>query len=142
MPIRNFITRTEADEHDAVMDAIAGRENELASYDANVEGYTKQIAAMNAALPAEWPAELAKFKGKSNEQIFAMGASDADALLASQLNHRERVKLLLFTEQAERRKSEGSYAHCLSCLPTDPAKLQAAKDRYDIKKAAQKAKNP
>jgi len=138
---RNFMTRTEADEHDAVMDAVAGRENELASYDANVAGYEKQITAMNAALPAEWPAELAKYKGKSNEQIFAMGAADADADLASQLNHRERVRMLLFTEKAERRKSELAYNHAVSQLPADPAKLNAAKTRFEATKAARKAKN-
>lgn len=138
---RNFITRSEDDEHDAVMDALHGRENELASYDANVEGYTKQIAAMDAELPAVWPEALLKFKGKSNEQIHAIGGSMEDMLLASKLNHRERVRMLLFTEQAERRKSEHAYNHCLDCLPKNPAKLEAAKQRHAAKRAAQKAKN-
>lgn len=142
MPKRNFLTLNEDDEHDAIMDAVHGRENELRSYDANVEGYEKQLVAMNAELPADWPAELLKFKGKSNEQIHAIGGTMDNMLLASKLNHRERVKMLLFTEQAERRKSEHAYNHCLDCLPKDANKLKAAKDRHAVKRAAQKAKNP
>ena len=63
---RAFLTRTPTDEHDAVVEAVAGRENELASYDSNVLGYQQQLATLNAALPAAWPAELTKFKGKAS----------------------------------------------------------------------------
>lgn len=138
---RNFLTRTEDDEHDATMDALHGRENELASYDANVEGYTQQLAAMDAELPKVWPDGLAKYRGKSNEQIYAISGSTEDMLLASKLNHRERVRMLLFTEQAERRKSEAAYNHCKCCLPKDEVILAAAMDRHALKRAAQKAKN-
>jgi hypothetical protein len=139
---RQFLTRTEADEHDAVMEALAGRENELASYDANVVSYAQQLVGMDATLPPEWPAELVRLQGKSNEQIFAIGTRGDDAILASQLNHRERVRMLLFTETAERAKSETAYEHCLHCLPVDPVEKQAALDRYIAKEAAQRAKSP
>lgn len=137
---RQFLTRQETDEHDAIVEAVAGRENELASYDNNVTGYEKQIAVLNSQLPAEWPETLLKFKGKSNEQIYIMDGTDADKQLASSLNHRERVKMLLFTEKAERAKSELAYNHCLDCLPKDNGKKKAAFDRYQTKLAAQKAK--
>jgi hypothetical protein len=141
MANRNFLTRTKEDDHDAVMDAVHGRENELASYDANVEGYTQQLTVMDAELPKEWPKGLLKFKGKTNEQLFAIGGTTEELELASRLNHRERVRMLLFTEKAERRKSEGSYSHCLDSLPKDTVELEAAKQRHAAKIAAQKAKN-
>lgn len=139
---RAFLTRTNTDDHDLIIEAVAGRENELASYDRNVAGYEQQLSTLNAALPADWPAALVKFKGKANETIAAMGGSDADLLLASQLNHRDRVKLLLFTEKAERAKSELAYNHALTLVPTNAAEKKAALDRYSVKVAAQKAKNP
>lgn len=138
---REFLTRTEDDEHDATMDALHGRENELASYDANIEGYTQQLAVMDEKLPKTWPNELEKFKGKSNEQIYVIGGSMEDMLLASKLNYRDRVRMLLFTEQAECRKSEAAYEHCKCCLPKDEAILASAMDRHCAKRAAQKAKN-
>ena len=138
---RAFLTRNPADEHDAVVEAVAGRENELASYDSNVAGYEQQLATLNAALPADWPPELVKFKGRASEQLAAMGGTDAELLLASQLNHRDRVKFLLFTEKAERAKSELAYSHALSQLPPNAGDKKAALDRYAAKKAAQKAKN-
>ena len=139
---RAFLTRSLTDEHDAVVEAVAGRENELASYDSNVAGYQQQLATLNVTLPADWPPELVKFKGKASEQLAAMGGTDAELLQASKLNHRDRVKFLLFTEQAERAKSELSYNYSLTQLPTKPADLQAALDRYAVKRAAQRAKNP
>ena len=139
---RTFLTRNTADDHDSIIEAVAGRENELASYDRNVAGYEQQLATLNATLPNDWPAELVKFKGKANEQIAAIGGSDADLLLASQLNHRDRVKLLLFTEKAERSKSELAYNHALTLVPSNQAEKKAALDRYTAKVTAQKAKNP
>lgn len=136
MPVRNFMTRDSIKEEDAIVDAVAGRENELASYDANIESYTRQLVALDAALPAEWPPNLAPFRGKSNEQIFAIGGSKEDMLLASQMNHRERVRMLLFTENAEMRKSEQAYAQHKALLPTDATKRQAAIERYKTKQAA------
>ena len=138
---RAFLTRTKDDEHDAVVEAVAGRENELASYDANVAAYEQQLVEM-AALPLEWPVELAKFRGKASEQLAAMGGTDAELLMASQLNHRDRVKFLLFTEKAERAKSELAYNYCLSQLPTNPVEKKAALERYVAKVIARKAKNP
>lgn len=135
---RKFLTRSVQDEIDAVMDAVAGRENELASYDANIEAYTQQLATLDATLPIEWPADLLKYRGRSNEEIVCSGAVESEASTASQMNHRDRVRMLLFTEKAECRKSELAYCHCLECLPADAVELQAALDRYAAKAAAQK----
>lgn len=138
---RAFLTRTPDDDHDAVVEALAGRENELASYDSNVEGYQQQLATMNLTLPADWPAELIKFKGRASEQLAVIGGSDSELLLAAQLNHRDRIRQLLFTEQAERAKSELAYKFCLTQLPANPAAKKAALDRYVAKMVARKAKN-
>lgn len=136
MANRAFLFRSAEDQIDNLMDALVGREHELASYDANIENYTAQLAVMDAELPSEWPEELTKFKGLSNEQVFLMGAAGETAELVSQLNHRERLRMLLFTEKAECRKSEQSYNQCLSCLPKDEVVLQAAKDRCAARIAA------
>lgn len=134
---RNFITRKENDDHDAIVDAVAGRENELASYDTNIAAYTQQLIDMDTALPPTWVG-LERYEGKSAEQIFLIGGTSEEQLLASKLNHRTRVRLLLFTEQVERNKSEVAYAHCKSMLPTDDQKLTDALIRYEMKKAARK----
>lgn len=134
---REFITRDQDHDDDLIMESIAAREQELASYDANVEIYTAQIATLKAdnSFPNEMPAELASLKGKNNEQIKAMGVSDADALKASQCNHLARVQTLHFTEQAERRKSELAYQSLLDMLPAG-ARRDAALARYQAKQAA------
>ena len=136
---RQFLTRSETDEHDAIIEAVAGRENELASYDANVDAYTQQLTAMDLALPATWIG-LEQYQGKSAEQIFAIGGTSAIQLLAAKMNHRERVRMLLFTENVERTKSEAAYSFSKSQLPVDPIKLNAGLARYAAKVAAQRAR--
>lgn len=122
---RNFLTLSNDDVDDKLIEAIAGREQELASYDANIEAYASMLADMDAELPAQWPSELLKFKGKSSEQIYAIGGTDEQMILASKLNHRDRIKMLHFTEQAEMRKSEAAYSKALKKLPAG-AKRDAA----------------
>lgn len=137
---RHFITRDHDADDDHIMESIAAREQELASYDANVDIYATQIVTLKAdkSFPNEMPAEMAALKGKTNEQIKAMGVSDADALKASQCNHLCRVETLHFTEQAERRKSELAYQALLEKLPAG-ARRDAALARYQAKEAARKA---
>lgn len=113
---RTFLTRSSDDEDDHIVANIASREEELSSYDANIAIYTQQLASLTE-VPEKIPAELERFKGKTNEQIFALGATPEEAAAASMFNHRERIKLLLFTEQAERKKSELAYDSLLAALP-------------------------
>lgn len=125
MAPRKFLVYSKEERDCCLVDAIDGREREIASYEANIDGYTSQLLDLEASLPKMWPDNLVRFRGKSNEQLFAHGMSDditqEDMILVSSLNHRDRIKLLLFTERAELAKSEASYKHCLSCLPTDQA---------------------
>jgi hypothetical protein len=137
---REFITRTPDDDDDAAIDAVAGREQELASYDANVDAYTAQLVSMDSALPAEWPEGLQRYKGKSNEQIAVIGGELADMELAAAMNHRDRVRMLLFTEKAERAKSEAAYAYSLTLLPKNQAKRTAAINRQKARIEARKAR--
>lgn len=137
---REFITRDQDADDDLIMESIAAREQELGSYDANVTIYEQQATTLKAdeSFPNKMPDELASLKGKTNEQIKAMGVSDADALKASQVNHLARVEMLHFTEQAERRKSELAYQALLDMLPAGPRR-DAALARYQAKEAARKA---
>lgn len=126
---RNFLTRSEIDAEDSIVDALAGRENELASYDANIDAYTQQLVAMDAVLPSTWDG-LEQYKGKSGEQVFTIGGTPEQQALAAKMNHRERVRMLLFTEQVECSKSEAAYQCCVDKLPVDKTQLTAALDRY------------
>lgn len=129
---REFLTRTQNDDDDHIAANIASREAELAAYDANIVLYTQQLAALTD-VPETIPTELERFKGKANEQIFALGATAEEAASASDWNHRERIKLLLFTEQAECKKSELAYAALLDALP-EGARRTAALERLAAKK--------
>lgn len=137
--VREFLTRSQDHDDDLIMESIAAREQELASYDANVDVYASQIDVLtkDASFPNEMPAEMINLKGKTNEQIKAAGVSDEDALKASQINHLKRVETLHFTEQAERRKSELAYQSLLEMLPEGPRR-DAALARYQAKEAARK----
>ena len=110
---------------------IDARERELASYDRNIESYTSQVASMKD-VPKDWPPEVVRFRGMTNEDIKRAGATDEEASLASQLNHRDRVELLLFTEKAEMRKSEAAYTAQLEQL-TDTSRRNGAVARHKAK---------
>ena len=123
---RAFLTRTPDDDDDLIMESIASREQELASYDANVTVYLDQIAALDAAgVPLEMPPALAHFKGMPNEEVLRAGVSEADATVISSVNHNCRVRLLLFTERAELKKSEMAYQALLNALPMGPRRATA-----------------
>lgn len=136
MATREFITRSADHDDDLLMESIAARESELASYDANVAIYETQCATLKAdgSFPNEMPAELAALKGKTNEQLMAMGVPEADAETACCVNHLCRVSTLLFTEKAERRKSELAYQALLEKLPAGERR-DAALARYQAKQA-------
>ena len=129
MPIR-FLTRSASVSEDELARAVIDRENSLASYQANLDGYKQQIAALQDLPP--WPNNLLQFKGKQNEQLLAMGASAEEAQLASRLNHRDRINLLAFTEAAEMWKCEVTHKTLVSQI-TDEAKFLAAVERVRAK---------
>ena len=129
MPIR-FLTRSESISDDDLARAVIDRENELANYQANLNGYKQQVAALHDLPP--WPNNLLQFKGKQHEQILAMGASEGDAQLASKLNYRDRLNHLAFTEAAEMWKCEVTHKTLVSQI-TDEAKFLAAVERVRAK---------
>ncbi len=75
---RAFLTRSNDDDDDHLMANIASREHELASYDANIAIYDDQLKSMSR-IPDAIPDGLLSFRGKTNEQIIAMGATDEQA---------------------------------------------------------------
>lgn len=139
MAKRVFLTRTEEDDDDHIMEAIASREQELAMYDTNIDSYTEQLA-MITDVPEDLTGGLERYKGKANEQIILAGANTEDALTASQFNHRERIKMLLFTENAEMKKSELAYMALLNKLP-EGERRNAAFNRYQVKLEESKLSN-
>ena len=132
---RKFITRVDDDHDSELAQSIADRENELASYYRNIESYTAQLEAMSD-VEQEWPAELVRFRGKSNDQIMVLDVSPEDAEKASELNHRDRLKRLLFTEGAEAAKSEIAYDALLKMLPEGPRR-DAAFAKLSLSKGSQ-----
>lgn len=129
---RTFITRNDDDDDDHVAANIKSREQELACYYTNITSYESQIEAMKD-LPDELPDELSKFKGKSAEQLAPLGATGEQASVAQRWNWRERLRVLLVTENAECAKSELAYDTLLAALPAGPRRT-AALDRLAAKK--------
>ena len=132
---RTFLTRSSNDDDDHVAENISGREQELWCYYTNIQSYTEQIAAMSD-LPDDLVDDLAKFKGKQAEQIQAMGATPEQLALATRWNWRERLRVLLVTENAECAKSELAYDALLVALPKGTRRADALA-RLAARKAAQ-----
>ena len=121
---RAFLINDDDANDDELVAGIDAREKELATYDRNIDSFARQLAGMSN-LPEDWPPGIVMLRGMPNERIQALAATEADALLASMLNHRDRLRLLLFTETAEMRKSEKAYEAILSQFPDSPRRAQA-----------------
>ena len=108
-----------AQQHDSnIADALVMRERELYQYDLNIGNYS----AMLQSLPdGEWPEQIAQFKGKPLDQV----PDELDAEVET-YNYRDKLKMLLRTETAERNKSFLVYQTLLAKMPTDQAELAAA----------------
>jgi len=133
---RTFLTRKADDDDDHLAENIASREHELSCYYTNIQSYAEQIAAMSD-LPDDLIDDLAKFKGKQAEQIQAMGATQEQIDVATRWNWRERLRVLIVTENAECAKSELAYDALLAALPKGTRRT-AALERLALKQAAAK----
>ena len=130
---RQFLIRSDKYDEIEIVAEIAAREAELYSYDVNIASYTGQLATLNKQLPQEWPAHLIQYKGAPNEHMFKLASTQQEAHVVSMLNHRDRIELLLFTEQAERAKTELAYNYAVSKLPRNLKDKQNIFDRYMAK---------
>lgn len=132
---RQFLTRMNDDDDDHLAANIASREQELACYDTNIAMFEAQLAALTG-IPDTLPAEMQALKGRTPEQVFAIGGETANTKAAAAWNHKERIKLLLFTEQQQRHISELAYNALLAALPDGKRRTDALARFTEAKLAA------
>jgi hypothetical protein len=121
-----FYTITQTQTTDAIADAIVGREAEIFSYDMNITNYE----IMLEALPTDaWPENLTQYQRTSLDQV-----PDDLAVMVSDYQYRDRIRVLLKTERLERGKAHRIYQALLSRIPEQ--------DRASVITAAQTRLNP
>lgn len=107
-------------------DHLVGRDEEVAAYQLNIDNYTAMVAALDAALPAEWPQELLAFRGKAPDFVYANAPADKVEMLID-LGYRDRLRFLLRSERGEQRKTELVGEQIRGRLPAERlAELKAA----------------
>jgi hypothetical protein len=95
----------------AIADNVVMREKELFAYDLNISNYT----AMLANLPqGDWPSDLVQYQTSTLDQV----PDELDETV-SQYQYRDRLRLLIKTEKAERAKSFSVYQALLGQLPAN-----------------------
>lgn len=134
----DYLFLTEEEQLDAIAKAIHGREVEHANYELNRVNY-EAILASFADLPAEWPAELKRYKDKKGEEVATLATAE-EFDLTSKLRHRDHVQLLLRTCCAERDKGVKTYEALVALLPKDETERIALIEKTKADIAAQKAK--
>lgn len=97
-------------------DNIVAREDEVASYQTNIDNYQGMIETLNVDLPADWPADLVQYRGWDSQRVYAQ-APDAVADTVIDLIHRDRLKFLLRGEKGEQKKSALVLAELRKRLP-------------------------
>lgn len=114
------------DEQDlAVAQNIYSREVEWFHYDLNVRHYQSLLSQDPLkSLPAEWPAEISKYKSLSRDEAVRMISDSAVLVQVTQLQHRDRLQALMKADAIERDKVEMYRNGLASTLPQ--ARLNAA----------------
>jgi len=102
----NFFTITEGYRTAYIAAAIIAREEEIFSYDLNLENYMRVLAELPKG---DCPAHLKKGQPKNTEQ----------AIEQSDYLFRDEVRGRLLAEQIERRKSERVYQALLAQIPEE-----------------------
>lgn len=92
------------DEHDKnLAQAIEMREQEVYSYQTNINNYTAMLAS---CIQDPWPQRLLPYRGMGRDQLAAAIADDDDLELASQLAFRDELKFRIRSEKMECNKSK------------------------------------
>ena len=92
-----------------IADNVVARERELYQYDLNINNYEIMLAELPTG---DWPEHLVQYKGKTADQV-----PDEHDDEVGDLNYRDRLRGLLKTERAERKKSELVYNTLIGQLP-------------------------
>jgi hypothetical protein len=131
-----FITISEADKQKAIARAIVIRENEVHSYQTNIDSYSAIVAGYPMG---EWPAELLPFKGMSAEEIpHGLGDNIEEGIM--QYNYRDRLLYLLRTEKREQNVSLNLLNVLKSQLPPDQLETLVLEAKAALENEAAAAK--
>lgn len=100
-----------------IADAIVSREQEVFSYQLNIDNYTAMLAA-SSDLAEEWPESIAQYKNMNPTALASVVPEDLLDLV-NEYSYRDRIKFLLKTEKIEQLKSQKVLAALISQLPAD-----------------------
>lgn len=120
---------------DTIAQNIHSREVEWFSYDLNVTNYANLLASEEySSLPDEWPNSLVKYRNLTRDEA-AQVIADQDTLNQVQrLQQRDRLKMLIRTEQIERDRVATYRDQLLASVnPSEQAALDAAFQRLATK---------
>jgi len=112
-----YLTISQEDRQNAIADAIVARENEVFSYQLNIDNYTAILASMSD-LSNEWPPAILSYKNIVPTNA-ALVVPDDKIDLVSQYMYRDRIQHLLKTEKIEQAKSIKVLEALKSQLPID-----------------------
>ena len=133
-----YETLTDADDDLELADQLNGREQEHRQYARNAAAFEAILAAMvPLGLPADWPAELVKYKDLSRDQIIAAIDDESMQTLVLNLAHRQMIKRRMQAEKHEASRIEMYMKQVKAMLPTNKADydkvLADAKARREAK---------
>lgn len=100
----DFISIDPEEKKIAIANAIVSREQEIMSYQLNIDNYTAILAAMSD-LSKDWPPEIAAYANMNPNQIASMVPEDLLELVNDYM-YRDRISFLLKTEKIEQSKSK------------------------------------
>lgn len=112
-----YLTISQEDRQNAIADAIVARENEVFSYQLNIDNYTAILASMSD-LSNEWPPSILSYKNIVPTNAASIVPDDKIDLV-SQYMYRDRIQHLLKTEKIEQAKSIKVLEALKSQLPID-----------------------
>lgn len=100
----DFISIDPEEKKTAIANAIVSREQEIMSYQLNIDNYTAMLNAMSH-LSKDWPAEIASYANMNPTQIATVVPDDLLELVNDYM-YRDRIAFLLKTEKIEQSKSK------------------------------------
>ncbi len=109
---------TSEDQDDIIAQAIIQREKEHHNYEVNRLNYIHILDQMKD-LPVAWPENLKPFRTLGGEQL-ADALKGEELVLASRLQFRDRVQVLLTTTTIEQSKVESVHMALHAVLPEGP----------------------
>lgn len=130
----DFLSINLEEKQSAIADAIIARENEIFSYQLNIDNYTAILESMSD-LTEEWPSQISAYKNLVPNTIASHVPVDLLDLV-NEYMYRDRIKFLLKTEKIEQSKSMRVLQALKSQLPQDKITelVAVAKDKMIIQR--------